>query len=78
VLIASQTRVFAQDPSARSRLNTIFIGSMFTGGAMGSALAMSVYRQGGWGWLAMFASGLALTAAALQIVHHQRRSAATG
>ena len=78
VLIACQTRVYAQDRAAQSRLSTIFMGAMFLGGAMGSALAVSVYRQGGWGWLAIFAAGLALTAAAIQIVHHQRRSKAAG
>jgi predicted MFS family arabinose efflux permease len=48
VLILAQTRMLSLDPSARSRLNTAFVGGNFIGGAIGSALAGLFWQRGGW------------------------------
>jgi predicted MFS family arabinose efflux permease len=48
VQILAQTRMVSIDPSARSRLNTAFIGGNFIGGAIGSALAGAFWQLGGW------------------------------
>lgn len=61
-LVANQHTVFGLRPPARARLNTVFMGTMFSGGAAGSALATAVWPIGGWPLAC--ASGLALTAAA--------------
>lgn len=46
--VLNQTRLFAVDPEARSRLNTAFVAGNFVGGAIGSALAAVLWQAGGW------------------------------
>lgn len=46
--VLNQTRLFAIDPAARSRLNTAFVTGNFIGGAVGSALASVLWGLGGW------------------------------
>lgn len=48
VNVLNQTRLLAVDPDARSRLNTAFVTSNFIGGAIGSALAGTLWSLGGW------------------------------
>jgi predicted MFS family arabinose efflux permease len=47
-------------PEARSRLNTVFIGSVFFGGAIGSALSGVLYEHDGWSGVAFLGVVLAL------------------
>ncbi|WP_263382242.1 MFS transporter [Granulicella arctica] len=46
--VANQTRIFGLVPSARSRLNTVYMTTYFTGAAAGSALATVAWVH--WGW----------------------------
>jgi predicted MFS family arabinose efflux permease len=60
--VANQTRIFGLDPSARSRLNTVYMTVYFTGAAVGSALATIAWEH--WYWngvcvLALLLIGLA-------------------
>ncbi|WP_066826788.1 MFS transporter [Sphingomonas mali] len=64
VLVSNQHIVYALRPEARARLNTIFMGSMFLGGAGGAAAATVAWNAGGW----TFVSGLGIALAALATV----------
>lgn len=68
VLVSNQHIVYALRPEARSRLNTIFMGSMFLGGAGGAAAATAAWGSGGWAAVSVLGIVLALVAAALQLI----------
>ena len=46
--ISNQTRVFAISNEARGRLNTIYMFTIYTGGAYGSFISTWIYEEGGW------------------------------
>ncbi|MFH0298690.1 MFS transporter [Bradyrhizobium sp. 31Argb] len=62
--VANQARIFALDPAARSRLNTIFMGTMILGGACGAGVAGLAYACFGWTGACIFGA----TAAAIALV----------
>jgi predicted MFS family arabinose efflux permease len=70
VLLLNQTRLFSVDPSARSRLNTAFVGCNFVGGAIGSSMAGLLWEL--LGWQAVMAGAAALTTFALVVWFCQR------
>ncbi|WP_336961792.1 MFS transporter [Sphingobium aquiterrae] len=65
-LISNQHIVYALRPEARARLNTMFMGTMFLGGAAGSAGATWAWALGGWNAVATLGVVLAAVAAILQ------------
>ncbi|SOC20335.1 MFS transporter [Thalassospira xiamenensis] len=66
-LVSNQHIIYALKPEARARLNTIFIGSMFLGGATGAAMATTAWNVGGWIGVSALGTVLALLALAAQI-----------
>ena len=61
--VANQARIYALDPTARSRLNTIFMATMILGGAFGAGIAGTLYSTWGWSGTCIFgavSAGLAL------------------
>ena len=54
--VANQSRVYALDPNARSRLNTIFMATMLAGGAVGAGIGGAAYAE--WGWSGTCALGV--------------------
>jgi predicted MFS family arabinose efflux permease len=72
VQVLIQTRVLSIDRSARSRLNTVVIVGGFIGGAIGSALAGSLWPLGGWPVLTIAAATVTGFALTLWLVHRTR------
>jgi predicted MFS family arabinose efflux permease len=56
--VANQTRIFGLVPSARSRLNTVYMTVFFGGGALGSALATAAWVHWRWNGVSALALGL--------------------
>ena len=63
--IANQTRIFGLVPSARSRLNTVYMVIYFTGAAVGSWLSSLVWTRFHWNGVSLLALGF-LTLAGLR------------
>ena len=72
-LVSNQALVYALKPQARARLNTLFMGAMFLGGAGGSAAAAAAWTHGGWSAVAVLGGGLAVIAVLLQVSGGRRR-----
>jgi len=67
-LISNQHVVYALRPEARARLNTIFMGAMFLGGAAGSAAATWAWNANGWTAVTILAAALSAAAVLIQLV----------
>jgi predicted MFS family arabinose efflux permease len=55
--VANQTRIFGLVPSARSRLNTVYMTVYFSGAAVGSALATMAWARWKWNGVCCLAIG---------------------
>jgi MFS family permease len=63
VQVSNQTRIFGLVPSARSRLNTVYMTIYFGGAAIGSALATMAWVHWKWNGVCTLALGLIALAA---------------
>ncbi|AZF10019.1 putative MFS-type transporter [Pseudomonas sp. R2-37-08W] len=61
-MVLGQRAVYALDAQSRSRLNALYMTSIFIGGAFGSAIASSVYEHGGWLGVMLVGSAFPLVA----------------
>jgi predicted MFS family arabinose efflux permease len=69
--VANQTRIFGLVPSARSRLNTVYMTVYFTGAAAGSALATIAWVRWQWNGVCLLALGLIGMAALWHVTGHR-------
>jgi predicted MFS family arabinose efflux permease len=69
-MVSNQHIIFALQPEARNRLNTIYMTSVFLGGALGSAGATTVWRHWGWTGVSIYGGGLAILALLLEAAGH--------
>ncbi len=69
-LIANQAVIFALRPQSTGRVNTVFMVTMFLGGALGSLAASMSWARGGW---ALVATTGALFAAVALLLGGRRR-----
>jgi predicted MFS family arabinose efflux permease len=58
--VLSQREIYQLRPDARARINTVYMGSVFAGGALGSALAGVLHTH--YGWAGITTAGIALSA----------------
>ncbi len=58
--VSNQTRIYGLQPEARSRLNTVYMVSYFTGGALGSVLGAWCWRLAGWIGVCSFGAAVSL------------------
>ena len=68
--INNQARIFALDPGARSRLNTVYMVSYFSGGAFGSFAGTTAWVHAG--WAGVCATGSCLAGLALLLLGARR------
>lgn len=66
-LVAHQTIVYALEPAARSRLNAVFLVSMFVGMATGSALGSAAFDAFGWIGVAVVATAASMGALVVRL-----------
>jgi len=52
--------IYALDPGARNRLNTVFMTGMFIGGAAGSAIGSLAWHAAGWLAVCIVGAAMAL------------------
>jgi len=72
-LIANQTSIYSLATDARSRLNTVFVGSYFMGGAAGSVVGAAAAGFGGCTGLALAGSVFAFAALTVHLLYGTRQ-----
>ncbi len=61
-MVLGQREIYALHAASRNRLNAVYMTSIFTGGALGSAFASKLYEHGGWPLVAGLATAFPLVA----------------
>jgi predicted MFS family arabinose efflux permease len=65
--VFSQKEIYQLRPDARARVNTVFMTSVFLGGAAASAISGALYESHGWGGAAYFGAACPLAGLAMWI-----------
>ena len=66
-MVSNQAIVYSLRPEARARLNTVFMGAMFLGGAAGSAIGTAAYSHFGWTAATLVACAASAVAVGLRL-----------
>jgi len=72
--VMSQHEIYALRADARARINTVFMTTVFTGGAISSALTGMLHHRYGWTGACLLAAGCALAALTVWAVAQWRAS----
>lgn len=73
-MVLGQRSVYALDAKSRSRLNALYMTSIFIGGAIGSVIASALYDHGGWIWIVIAGSVFPLFALLAFLKHSASRN----
>lgn len=68
--VLSQREIYALRADARARINTVYMGSVFVGGALSSAIAGLLHNAYGWTGVAWFAAALPVLAGVVWVAAH--------
>jgi predicted MFS family arabinose efflux permease len=67
--VSNQTRIYAIDPAARSRLNTVYMFCYFVGGGLGSLAGALCWHWAGWWGVCGVGDASILLALAVEFLH---------
>jgi len=70
--VANQSRIYGIDPSARSRLNTVYMFCYFIGGGLGSLLGAICWHRAGWWGVCGVGCGAVVLALGVEFSHGRR------
>ena len=73
-MVLGQRSIYALDAKSRSRLNALYMTSIFIGGAIGSVIASALYDHGGWRWIVIAGSVFPLLALLAFLKHSMSQS----
>lgn len=76
--ISNQSRIYALDEAARSRINAVYVVMYFAGGAIGSAVGTWVYHWAGWVGVCILGSLFAGAGIATYVFSSWRRRVEAG
>ncbi|SFJ73131.1 Predicted arabinose efflux permease, MFS family [Paenibacillus sp. UNC496MF] len=71
--VANMARIYALEPAARSRINTVQMVTTFLGGAIGSSLGSFAWNHGGWRGVCLAGGGSVLFGFVVWALHRVRR-----
>jgi len=72
VHVSNQTRIYSLNPSARNRLNTVYMVTNFIGGALGSFLGTWGWSLAGWNGVCGVGCLMMLAALLVYIINSKR------
>ncbi|WP_260921672.1 MFS transporter [Novosphingobium sp. 9] len=72
--VSNQSIIYALRPEARSRINTVYMGSMFLSGAAASGAATTVWHAYGWTGVSTLGLCIAAIGVALQTLRRKAKS----
>ncbi|SHL70308.1 Predicted arabinose efflux permease, MFS family [Chitinophaga jiangningensis] len=71
--VSNQTRVYSLIPSARNRLNTVYMTASFIGTSLGSGIGLWVWAAGGWTGVCIAGTCLISIAAIIYLFTYNKR-----
>lgn len=65
--VNSLAQIYALDPLANSRINTVYIACFFIGGALGTTVGMQAWRLSGWPGVCVVLAAMSIAALAMAV-----------